>query len=182
MVKIYIEEKNSDYSSAIKYELIKHEFILKHFIYVGRIGTNARCASQYDLMQSHIELAYKYLAIRKRKTAQIHLTEVLAIYHECGDENVKDYKSIKNSQLQEQLPDLSVELHQYEKAYQYMKMSMSCHQQQKYMLLTNLRWKLKTSITSIKHSREWEKLEIRGQVLQNKMINIQKLMANSNVE
>ncbi len=43
IVKIYIEEKHGDYSSAIKYQLIKYNFILKHFKYVGIISRQARC-------------------------------------------------------------------------------------------------------------------------------------------
>jgi hypothetical protein len=182
MVRIYIEEKDFDYLSAIKYELIKHELILKHFIYVGKIHECARCLTQYDLAQSHIELAYKYMAIRKRKQAQMHLTEALALYHECHDENIRDYKAIRHSQLQEQLADRLVELHQYGKAYQYMKMSIKYYQQQKYMLQTNLELKLLDIIARIKHSRESEKLETREKILQDKMVKIRESMTNSNIE
>ncbi|CAF4001910.1 unnamed protein product, partial [Rotaria sordida] len=111
MVEIYIEQKNCDYSSIIKYELIKHEFILKHFIYVEIFHKNMRCISQYDLAKSHIELADKYIAIRQLATARMHLKMVLAIYHECSDINVKDYEDIKHSQLQEKFADLAVEKH-----------------------------------------------------------------------
>jgi hypothetical protein len=182
MVRIYIEEKDFDYLSAIKYELIKHELILKHFIYVGKIHECARCLTQYDLAQSHIELAYKYMAIRKRKQAQMHLTEALALYHECHDENIRNYKAIRHSQLQEQLADRLVELHQYGKAYQYMKMSIKYYQQQKYMLQTNLELKLLDIIARIKHSRESEKLETREKILQDKMVKIRESMTNSNIE
>ncbi|CAF1072011.1 unnamed protein product [Rotaria sp. Silwood1] len=63
MLEIYIEHKNCDYSSMIKYELIKHKFIDKHYIYVELFYENMRTVSQYDLAQSYIELADKYLAI-----------------------------------------------------------------------------------------------------------------------
>ncbi|CAF3465333.1 unnamed protein product [Rotaria sp. Silwood2] len=65
IMKIYIEQKNRDYLSAIKYELIKHKFIVKHYIDIKAFRKNMRCINQYDLAKSHIELANKYLIIRK---------------------------------------------------------------------------------------------------------------------
>jgi tetratricopeptide (TPR) repeat protein len=82
---------------------------------------NARCINQGDLALSQIELGYQYFAIGEREKAQMHLTEAIASLREFGDIDTKDYKQIRHSQLQEQLANLSVQLHQYEQAYQHMK-------------------------------------------------------------
>jgi hypothetical protein len=141
-----------------------------------------RCVSQYDLAQSHVELSYKYMAIRKHNIAQMYLQEALLLFFGRHDAKLRNNKAIKHSQLHEQLADLSVELHQYNKGYQYIKMSMKCCQEQKYMLLANFELRPKDIIMYIKHNREWEKLEIRGQMLENKMNYIKQLMTNSDVD
>jgi hypothetical protein len=61
-------------------------------------------------------------------------------------------------------------------------MSIQYYQEQKFMLRTTLGLKFIDSIAHIKYSRESEKLEIRGQILQKEMDKIKELMVNSNVE
>ncbi|CAF2645663.1 unnamed protein product [Rotaria sp. Silwood2] len=181
MVDIYTQQKNCDYSSIIKYELIKHKLIHKHFIYVEMFRENMRCISQYDLARSHIELADKYMAIRQHAKARMHLRLVLAIYRKCSDINVQDYVDIKHSQLQEKLADLAVELHQYNKAYQFIKMSMKCLEDQKHILWIEMDKIIKNTAKYMKYMQEWEILETRRQLLHNKMSYIKELIANSNV-
>jgi tetratricopeptide (TPR) repeat protein len=182
MGKIYIEEKNCDYLSAIKYDLIKYRYILKHVLYVRSGQKRVRCVNQWDLGQCQVELAYKYLAIGEREAAMIRLSEALVSYCEFDFVDIKDYKAIRHSQLQEKLADVSVQSHRYKEAYEYIKMSMTYYQEQVYMLEANVRLGADDTITCMKYCREWEKLEARRQVLENKMINIKKLKENSNME
>jgi hypothetical protein len=182
MGKIYIEEKNCDYLSAIKYDSIKYRYILKHVMYVRSAHKKVRCVNQWDLGQSQVELAYKYLAIGERETAMMHLSEALVSYREFDFADIKDYKGIRHSQLQEKLADVSVQSHRYEEAYEYIKVSMTYYQEQIYMLEANIRLGGDDNITCIKRDREWKKMEIRRQMLKNKMINIKKLKENSNME
>lgn len=116
------------------------------------------------------------------EVAQTYLAAAMASLREFDDMNINDYRKIKHWQLQEQLADLSVRTDQYEKAYQYIKMSIEFCQQQKYMLQVHFPLEFNDVIMVIKRSREEKKLELRKYVLEKKKKYIQKRMPVKSID
>ena len=181
IISIFIEEKNSDYLSCIEYQLIKHQFIQKHFIYVGIDRINAKYINQGDLAQSHIQLAFLYLATNQYEKAFISLTESLALLKEFGGHFIlQNFKQIKHYQLQEQLAYRAIKLDQYDQAYEHLNLAMQYSQDQIFMLEHILQLGLKDPIAFIKHQTLFQKLLIKQKYFEEKIKSIEKYLSKSN--
>lgn len=180
-IDIFIEEKNKDYLSAIQYQLIKHRFIEKHFIYVGMDRINGKYVNQGDLAQSYIQLAVLYLSIKRYEEASISLTEALALLKEFGRGSIPtNVNQIRNYQLQEQLAARDIHSQDYDQAYDHLNLALTFLQHQTFMLEGILKLGLKDPIASIKYHTNFQKLLLKQKDLEEKMKSIEKSLSNCN--
>ncbi|UJR19348.1 hypothetical protein I4U23_022477 [Adineta vaga] len=168
MIKIY-EENYSDYSTAIRYQLIKHQYISERMKYISLSQRRCRHINQCDLAQCKIELAIKYLIIEEEDCALMHLTEVIALYYDLGDTRINDWKTIHHYQLQEIVADRFVQSELFLEAYDHMKMSIRLLEGQKWMLEYKMEIQSQNIIALINHNRDLENLKIKQSVLESKL-------------
>ncbi|CAF0889740.1 unnamed protein product [Didymodactylos carnosus] len=87
----FIIEKKGDHRTALKYQLIKHEYmILRHNEALERTN-NWRIGSRFNnLAKSHVELADYYIELQTYNLAHEHLTKALKLYQDIKLYNKKE--------------------------------------------------------------------------------------------
>ncbi|CAF1396265.1 unnamed protein product [Didymodactylos carnosus] len=123
--KICYDHKH-DYSSALKYQLMEHEYVLKHNARKPTDNMTEMCAKREEIVKSHIKLANVYITLHQYSLAEEHLMIIKKLYQESELPSQGKVEFIE-----EKLGNLYTRLHKHDLADKHLAMEKNLYQKTK---------------------------------------------------